>query len=267
MPRVEQHDYSALAISRSDRVLTIMLNRAETLNAVDSTLHEELGRVFTDMADDPDSDVIVVTGAGKAFSAGGDYKWLREKLANPPPFAPQARTARKIVFGLLDCPKPVIARVNGDAYGLGASVALLCDIIIAVDTARFCDPHVNAGLVAGDGGALIWPQLLGFAKAKQHLLTGDPIDAREAARLGMINFAVPHLELDALVDTYARRLAGGAQMALRYTKTVTNIALRELFNSVFEASLAYEGLTLNSDDHTEAVKAFLEKRKPVFRGS
>lgn len=264
---VRFQDYSALRVDIQDRVLTITFNRAETLNAVDSTMHEELGQIFTEMADDPDSDVVVITGSGKAFSAGGDYAWLREKLINPPPFAPQARTARKIVFGLLDCPKPIIARVNGDAYGLGASVALLCDIIVAIDTARFCDPHVNAGLVAGDGGALIWPQLLGFAKAKQYLLTGDPIDAVEAARLGMINFAVPADELDSIVQKYARRLAGGARLAIRYTKTVTNIALRELFNSVFEASLAYEGLTLDSDDHREAVTAFLEKRKPVFRGS
>jgi enoyl-CoA hydratase len=259
--------YSTLALTRQGRALTVTINRPSTLNGVNSELHEELGQVLTEVGDDPHSDVVVLTGAGRAFCAGGDFQWLREKLANPPPFAPQARTARRIVFGILDCPKPIIARVNGDAYGLGASIALLCDIIIAVDTARFADTHVQAGLSAGDGGALIWPQLLGFAKAKQYLLTGEPIGALEALRLGMINFAVPAAELDAVVDKYVQTLLQGAQLAIRYTKTTVNIALRDLFNSVFETSLAYEGLTLQTNDHIEGVKAFLEKRKPKFTGT
>jgi enoyl-CoA hydratase len=150
--------------------------------------------------------------------------------------------------------------------GVGASIALMCDIIIAVDTARFGDPHVRMGFVAGDGGALIWPQLMGFAKAKQYLLTGDPITAIEAERCNLINFAVPEAELDPLVDKYAQKLASGAQMAIRYTKSVTNLPLRQLFNSVGELGIAYEGLTKHTADYQEAVTAFLEKRKPIFRG-
>jgi enoyl-CoA hydratase len=120
--------------------------------------------------------------------------------------------------------------------------------------------------VAGDGGALIWPQLLGIAKAKEHLLLGTPIMAPEAARLGMINQSVPAAELDELVWKYARNLAAGAQIAIRYTKSATNIALRELFNSVFETSLAYQGLTRHTRDHHEGVQAFLEKRRAQFTG-
>jgi enoyl-CoA hydratase len=150
--------------------------------------------------------------------------------------------------------------------GVGASLALMCDIIIAVNTARFGDPHVRMGFAAGDGGALIWPQLMGFAKAKQYLLTGDLITAVEAERCNLINFAVPEAELDPLVDKYAQKLASGAQTAIRYTKSVTNMALRQLFNSVGEVGIAYEGLTKHTADYREAVTAFLEKRKPIFRG-
>lgn len=264
---MRQEEYQELAFSRRSRVLTITINRPEHLNTVNYQLHEELAHVFYDAADDPESDVVVLTGAGRAFSAGGDIRWLKDELDSPTPFVLESRTVRKIVHGLLDCPKPVIARVNGDAYGLGATLSLLCDLIVAVDTARFADPHVKIGLVAGDGGALIWPQLIGFARAKQYLLTGDPIAAPDAERMGLINFAVPESELDATVAKFADKLASGAQIAIRYTKAVTNIALRQLFNSVFEAGVAYEGLTKETKDFREGVTAFIDKRRPTFQGS
>jgi enoyl-CoA hydratase len=260
-------DYGEILITREKRVLRATLNRPDTLNAVSEAMHEELGELFHDVTEDPESDIVILTGNGNAFSAGGDVDWMRRMISEPPNFSRLSRGVRKIVHGILDCPKPIIARVNGDAFGLGASIALLCDIIIAVDTARFADPHVKMGLVAGDGGALIWPQLIGFAKAKQYLLTGDPIAAPEAERIGLINYAVPAAELDVLVDKYSLRLSRGAQAAIRYTKTVTNIALRQLFNSVFEAGVAYEGLSQHTADYREAVTAFLEGRRAQFPGS
>jgi enoyl-CoA hydratase len=255
--------YTDLKLTREGRILRIELHRPEALNAVTKVMHHELSRVFLEAADDPDSDLIVLTGAGKVFCAGGDYNWMRAGVL---PFYPRSRDVRNMVYGIIDCPKPIIARVNGDAYGLGASLALLCDLIIATDTARFADPHVRAGLGAGDGGVLIWPHLLGFAKAKEHLILGSHLSALEALRLGMINRAVPAAQLDEVVADYSRRLLAGAQVAIRYTKSVTNIALRQTFNSAFEASLAYEGLTLHTRDHQAAVKAFLEGQRPDFVG-
>ncbi|MET0546076.1 MAG: enoyl-CoA hydratase-related protein [Caulobacterales bacterium] len=259
--------YQFLTFARDGRVLTITMNRPELLNAINHELHEELARVFYEAADEAESDVIVLTGAGKAFSAGGDAKWLTEqKSGKRNPFVLESKSMRRIVHSVLDCPKPIIAKVNGDAFGFGASIALLCDIIIAADTARFADPHVKLGLVAGDGGALIWPQLIGFAKAKHYLLTGDAIGAKEAEAMNLITFAVPAGELDEYVAKYATKLTRGAQTAIRYTKTVTNIALRQLFSSVFEAGVAYEGLTTYTQDFHEGVDALLEKRRPDFKG-
>ncbi len=257
--------YQTLAFSREGRVLTIMMNRPEVMNAVSHELHVELGRVFIEAADDPDTDIIVLTGAGAAFSAGGDLTWMADMAAGRRgPFVEEVRVMRRIIHGVLDCPKPIIAKVNGDAIGFGASIALLCDIVIAADTAHFADPHVKLGLVAGDGGALIWPQLIGYAKARHYLLTGDAIGATEAERLGLITFAVPADDLDAFVATYAKKLARGAQTAIRYTKAATNLPLRQLFSVVGETAIAYEGLTTYTADFREGVTAFIEKRRPEF---
>lgn len=259
--------YSSLAFSRDGRVLTVAINLPERANVVTQTLHEEMARVWDDVADDPDSDVIVLTGAGSVFCAGGDMKWLADELRDGlAPFVVEARTMRRIVSSLLDCPKPVIAKVNGDAFGFGATIALLCDVVFAAEGARFADPHVKVGLVAGDGGAMIWPQLIGFGKARHYLLTGEAVEAREAERLGLIAFAVAPGDLDDEVARYAARLARGAQSAIRYTKSVTNIALRQLLPSVFEAGVAYEGLTRHTEDYREGVTSFIEKRRPDFTG-
>jgi enoyl-CoA hydratase len=150
--------------------------------------------------------------------------------------------------------------------GFGATIALLCDVVFAADGARFADPHVKVGLVAGDGGAVIWPQLIGFGKARHYLLTGEPIEASEAERMGLIAFAVPPETLDDAVTLYAERLARGAQTAIRYTKTVTNLALKSMLTSVFEAGVAYEGLSRHTDDYREGVMAFQERRRPNFTG-
>ena len=162
----------------------------------------------------------------------------------------------------------VSARGPGGGYRLAHSPenTRISDIMIAVDDARFCDPHVKMGYVAGDGGAIIWPQLIGFAKAKEYLLTGDMLDAKEAERIGLINYAVPRDQLDAKVDAFADRLVNGASKAIKWTKTSINMPLRQLAHSMLDASLAYEALTNMGRDHQEAVTAFQEKRKPRFEG-
>jgi enoyl-CoA hydratase len=181
-------------------------------------------------------------------------------------FAQTAREAKRIVFSLLDCEKPVIAKLNGHATGLGATLALFCDVIFAADHAKIGDPHVSVGLTAGDGGAVIWPQLIGYARAKEYLMTGDLIAAPEAARMGLINHVVPGSELDARVDAFADRLAAGALVAIRTTKASVNIGLRQLAASIMDACLAFEGQSSASADHQQAVAAFREGRKPTFKG-
>lgn len=211
--------------------------------------------------------MVILTGAGETFSAGGDIPMMQKRIDDPELFNRKNLEMKQMIFGLLDLEKPVIARINGDCIGLGATLALMCDIMIAVDTARFCDPHVKMGYVAGDGGAVIWPQLIGYAKAKEYLLTGDMLDAVEAERIGLINHAVPRDQLDAKVNTLAEKLARGSNKAIKWTKTSMNIPLRQLAHSMMDASLAYEALTNIGPDHQEAVTAFQEKRKPDFRGA
>lgn len=257
-------DYQTILFGRRGRVLEVTLNRPDKLNATDAVLHAELARLFVDISNDPDSDVVVLTGAGRAFSAGGDVAWMQEAIDEPERFEQTVREAKQIVFGLIDCEKPVIAKLNGHATGLGATIALFCDVIFAAEHARIGDPHVSIGFVAGDGGAVIWPQLIGYARAKEYLLTGDLMTATQAAQMGLINHAVPADELDERVNAFADRLVNGATKAIRWTKMSVNIGLRDLATSIMDASLAYEALSNMTPDHAEAVKAFSEKRSPVF---
>jgi enoyl-CoA hydratase len=236
------------------------------MNPIHYELHEELSRLFYEVQVDHESDVVVLTGAGDVFSAGGDIPMMQKRIDDSELFNRKNLEMKKMIFGLLELEKPVIARINGDCIGLGATLALMCDIMIAVDDARFSDPHVRMGYVAGDGGAVIWPQLIGFAKAKEYLLTGDLLGAKEAERIGLINYAVPRDQLDAKVNALADKLARGATKAIKWTKTCMNIPLRQLAHSIMDASLAYEALTNIGADHQEAVTAFQEKRKPKFTG-
>lgn len=264
---IPSEHYSALSFDYAGRVLTISIDLPDQLNVVTEQLHHEMAHVFEDAACDNDCDVIVLTGKGKVFCAGGDLKWLAGQLEEGlPPFVADAQVMRRIVGSLLECPKPVIAAVNGDAMGFGASIALLCDIVIAAEDARFADPHVKLGLSTGDGGSLIWPQLIGYAKAKHYLLTGDALDAVEAERIGLVSLVKPRDEFEAFVAKYAARMASGAQTAIRYSKITANMPLRQLAATVYEAMIAYEGLCRYTEDYREGVNAFVEKRRPGFKG-
>jgi enoyl-CoA hydratase len=181
-------------------------------------------------------------------------------------FTQTAREARRIVDTLLDCEKPVVAKLNGDAIGLGVTIALFCDVIFMAEGARVGDPHVRAGLTSGDGGAIIWPQLSGYARAKEYLLTGDLLLAAEAARNGLINHVVAGSELDARVAAFADRFASGSALAIRTTKASIIIALKQAAASALDASLAFETQCSASPDHREAVAAFREGRRPKFAG-
>lgn len=263
---MDYDSYQHIAVTRDGRRLNVTLNRPEVKNAVNSRLHYELGRIWDDVMYDDDADVVVLTGAGDAFCAGGDIPWLKREFAKKHISPTMVYEAKKLVFSLLDFEKPVICRLNGDAIGLGATVALFCDTVIAVDTARLADPHVRVGLVAGDGGAIIWPHLIGHANAKRYLMTGDMIAAPEAVKLGLIAEALPAAELDAAVDKLVNKLLAGAQQAIRWSKLSVNIGLKHIATQIFDASMGLELITKLQPDHGEAVDAFLEKRKPKFGG-
>lgn len=257
-------DYSTIALTRNERLLTITLNQPDSYNAVNLRMHEELAEVFTFAAMDAHSDVVVLTGAGKAFSAGGELEHIATNAANPELFDNEVRLAKRIVFAMLDLDKPLICRLNGHAVGLGATLALLCDVIFAAETAKIGDPHVNLGLVAGDGGAAIWPQRIGFGRAKEYLLTGELLTAQKAADIGLINHCLPLDELDAAVEAFCERLLQGSTNAIRWTKVLINLELKRVATAVIDAGIAYEAVSVRSADHREGVKALQEKRKPVF---
>lgn len=258
--------YTTMRFERQGRILRIVLDSGAALNGVNDPMHHELARVFTDAARDAESDLIVLTGEGRAFCAGGDMDWFQEMIDDPTGFRAIAPDAKRIVFSLLDCEKPVICRLNGAAAGLGATIALLCDVIVADETALIGDPHVKVGLVAGDGGAVIWPQLIGFARAKEYLMTGDMIPAAEAVTIGLINHAVAADQLDAKVDEIAGKILGNPRWAVRWTKAAANITLKDIANKVMDASIAYEMISNMTRDRQEAVSAFRDKRTPNYTG-
>ncbi|MEY4908412.1 MAG: hypothetical protein RL260_2130 [Pseudomonadota bacterium] len=258
--------YETLKFDRRGRILTMTLNRPDKLNSLGDLAHTEMSRVFYDIADDADSDIVVITGAGRAFSAGGDIEHMQYLHDHPPEFYRAVREAKRIVYSLLECDKPIIAKVNGDAIGLGSTLAVFCDVIFAADHARFGDPHNNVGLIAGDGGQIMWPALIGYARAKHYLFTGEKLSAQEAVQIGLINKALPAAELDAAVDAYADRLAALPAQSLRWSKSTINVPLRQMAASMMDVGMAYENVSAQTQDHQEAINAFREKRKPAFKG-
>ena len=264
MAAISYESYAAIAVERAGRTLTVMLNRPDALNAVDARMHAELARIFDDAARDDSADLVILTGAGRAFCAGGDLGWLRQTRGRPDAFATMAVEARRIIESLLDLEKPLICRLNGDAVGLGATLALFSDIVVASENARIGDPHVRIGLVAGDGGAAIWPHLVGHLRAKEFLMTGDLISAPEAASMGLINRAVPTDQLDAEIARLRDKLLRGSRQAIRWTKLSVNLGLKQTVQSAFQASLAYEIASAALPDHAEGVDALLEGRHPQF---
>ncbi len=263
---MDYSSYKDLLIEKKDKVLTLTMNRPDAMNSSSNEMHNGLSRIFYDIVMDDEVNVVVLTGAGRAFSAGGDVVAQQTKIDEPELFLRTIYEARKIIYGILDCDKPIIARINGHAVGLGCTLALFCDITIAVEQAKIGDPHVSVGLVAGDGGAVIWPQLVGYNRAKEFLFTGDLMSAVEAERIGLINHVVTPEELDDKVYELANRLANGPIKAIRWTKQSINIPLKQLAHSMMDASLNMEALSNLTEDHQRAASAFAEKRKPSYTG-
>ena len=256
--------FKTIELSREGRLLRLTFNRPDAMNAVNLDLHDELPQALWFAQGDTGSDLVVITGAGRAFSAGGDLDHIARNAADPTLFDHEARMAKRIIFTLLDIDKPVICRMNGHAVGLGATIALMCDIVIAAEGAKIGDPHVGLGLVAGDGGAAIWAARIGLARAKEYLFTGELLTAQKAAEIGLINHCVPREELDGAVDAFCQKLLSGAMGAIRATKILTNLELKRLAAAVMDAGIAYESVSVRSADHLEGIAALREKRAPKF---
>jgi enoyl-CoA hydratase len=263
---LEYNTYKAINAERNGRILTLTMNRPKQLNAIDETLHEELSRIFYDVAADSKTDVVVLTGSGSVFCAGGDLDWLNRMHGDPNAFAKTVWEGKRIINSLLDIEQPVIARLPGHAIGLGCTLALFCDIIYATKLTKIGDPHVSVGLVAGDGGAVIWPQLIGYPRAKEYLMTGDLLSADHASDIGLINYAVSEDQLDDVVYGMAERLAGGAINAIKWTKASINTGLKQVANSVLDTAFNFEAMSQMTQDHKIATEAFLAKKKPKFTG-
>ena len=256
--------YEHLLFERKDHgILFITINRPEVYNATNARLHWELSRVWLDIADDDETRVAVITGAGKAFSAGGDLDMIESYNRDFNNIKAAMKEAADLVYNIINLDKPVISAINGVAVGAGLVVALMADISVINESARFTDGHLRLGVAAGDHAAILWPLLCGMAKAKYYLLTSDFIDGREAERIGLVSLAVSADEVVPKALEVAEKLATGPQAAIRFTKRALNQWLR-MAGPIFDHSLALEMLNLFDDDLDAGVKGLKEKQPPVF---
>ena len=257
-------DYHQLAFTRhDDGVLLITLNAPEKYNATDEEMHGELARVWRDVSTDPETRVAVVTGAGKAFSAGGDLAMVERMTGDHARVAHMLSEMSDLVYNIVNCEKPIVSAVNGVAVGAGVVVALLADISICAEDARLGDGHVKLGVAAGDHAALSWPLLAGMAKARYYLLTGEMVTGAEAERIGLVSKALPREQVLEEAMRVATSMAQGSQLAIRWTKRALNSWLRNA-GPIFDASAAYEMLGFLGPDVVEGAAALREKRPPRF---
>ena len=258
--------YQHLRFERREHdVLLVTIDRPERMNATNERLHSELVRVWRDIGDDDSTRVAVITGAGRAFSAGGDLEMVQRMAGDHRRIFATATEAASLVLNMIDCEKPIVSAINGTAVGAGLAVALMADISIIGQDARLTDGHLRLGVVAGDHAAILWPLLCGMAKAKYYLLTADFIDGREAERIGLVSRCVPDDEVVPTALEVADRIAIGPQQAARWTKRTLNHWLRAAIPA-FDASVAYEMLTFFGADVEEGARAIQEKRPPRFDG-
>jgi enoyl-CoA hydratase len=256
--------YEQLTFTRHDNgVLLITMNRPEKYNATDEGMHGELARVFRDVSDDSETRVAVITGAGKAFSAGGDLAMVERLAGDHDRVAHMLREMSDLVYTITNCEKPVVSAINGVAVGAGTVVGLMADISIVAEDAKIGDGHVKLGVAAGDHAAIIWPLLAGMAKSRYYLLTGEMLTGAEAERIGLVSKAVPREEVLDEALRVAQVLATGSQLAIRWTKRALNSWVRQA-GPIFDQSAAYEMLCFMGPDVVEGYTALREKREPSF---
>ncbi|MEN9807360.1 MAG: hypothetical protein RL756_1880 [Pseudomonadota bacterium] len=256
--------YPGLEFTRHpEGVLLITIDRPAAMNATDAALHRALSRIWMDVDDDPDTRVVVITGKGKAFSAGGDLAWIETMVGNYAGMQAAFREAGDIVYGMTRCTKIIISAINGVAVGAGLAVALMADISLMAEEAKITDGHIRLGVAAGDHANIIWPLLCGLAKAKYYLLTADFIDGVTADRIGLVSRAVPGAALMEEALRVAHKIATGPQDATRLTKRALNLWMNQAAPA-FDASLAFEMLNFMGPDAAEGVAALRDRRPPRF---
>ncbi len=263
---LDPSQYRQLRFDRpADKVLRITFDRPETYNSLDEIGHRELAYVWRDIDADSSINSVILTGAGKAFSSGGDFGMIRSIIDDHEARERAWKEARDLVYNVINCSRPIISAINGPAVGAGLVAGLLADISIAGERARIVDGHTRLGVAAGDSAVINWPLLCGMAKAKYLLLTCRPIDGREAERIGLVSLCVPDDELQDRALETAVSLAQGAQGAIRWTKYALNNWYR-MAGPAFDASTALEMLGFTGPDAREGLEAHLEKRTPRFSG-
>ena len=256
--------FAGLKVELQGSVLTITLDNPP-LNAMTAAAHDDLGRIWQAAGADPDVRVIVITGGGdRAFCAGGDLGKMIEHWQDRGFWQQGLAEARAIVIAMLECPKPVISRINGHAMGLGATIALAGDITIMVEDAKIADSHVSVGLATGDGGALLWPNLIGLVEARRHLLSGKPLTGAEARAKGLVTEAVPRDGLDAALQQWVDQFLAQSPSAVQTTKQALNLDIVDKAKRYMDDMLRLETRSWESPNHPEAVRAILEKRTPDF---
>ncbi|GLW99315.1 enoyl-CoA hydratase-related protein [Microtetraspora sp. NBRC 16547] len=259
--------YRGLRVERDGYVLRVTIsNPRSELNAIDEHLHEELGRLFAELKTERDARVVLLRSEGRVFSAGGDFSWFEKLRADGTALETLRHDAKQLIWDLLDIEVPIVVALHGHTMGLAATIALMCDWVVMAEDALIGDPHVRIGVAAGDGGAAIWPLILGPLRAKQYLLTGNTIGAAEAERIGLVNEMVTLDRFEARVEEVVSQLGEQAPLAVRYTKISVNKLIKESLNIAFDTSLALELVTIRSDDQGEAMAAKAERRAPKFAG-
>jgi 2-(1,2-epoxy-1,2-dihydrophenyl)acetyl-CoA isomerase len=258
--------YQSLLLDKVDGIATLTMNRPEARNALDVPMREELVDALDEIERDAAVRVVILTGAGGHFSAGGDVKTMAARRHTAAEGRARVELLNRFVLRLFNFPKPTIAMVDGFAVGAGCNIALGCDMIVASDRAKFGEVFLRIGLVPDGGGTWLLQRMVGLAKAKEMVLTAEIIDAAEALRIGLVNRVVPAAELESATRALAAKIAIGPPLAATLAKSLLNRAATVDLAAALEGEAFGQSNAITSEDHAEGVRAFLEKRAPKFQG-
>jgi len=261
-------EFKCILYKKEGGKATITLNRPRALNALNREVIDELFTALKEAAGDPEVRVLILTGAGRAFCFGADVSEFSRQIepGNSAPALLLLKKVQEIIRLLIGTPKPIIAGLNGFATGLGLDLALACDLRIAAERAKLAEAYISMGLVPDGGGTFFLPKLVGLAKAAEMIFTGEPLSAAEAERIGLLTQVVPTEELSKAIDILADKLIKSPSLALGLAKQALWKNLQGNLASALQEEAQNQKICLASEDHREAVRAFLEKRDPVFHG-